>query len=60
MKYVSLVFIASFFIFLTVVGLKDCSKIEEPIKDIIFDTEPFDWTESVDHETWRNNFKVIE
>ncbi len=55
MKYFSIIFITSFFIYISVVGLKECPKEEEPI-----DTEYFDWTESADHEVWRTNFEVKE
>lgn len=61
MKYVSIVFIVSFFIYISVAGLKECYKKEEPIiehKDI--DTNPFDFTESADHGIWRKNFQVKE
>ena len=47
-NYLILIFIVTFFVIITICGLKDC-KIED-----------YEFTQSMDNNIWRNNFKIIK
>ena len=48
MKYISISFLVIFFMLITIVGLKECSKPEK-----------VEFTESMSNGIWYTNFKII-